>query len=60
MGLVFILWEKPVVPRVASLSPVVLVNFFSSGFPNPAGYPDLTSQTLVRWSGGPEHGRKVD
>lgn len=42
VGLVFILWEQPVVPRAASPSPVVLVYF--SLLASPA---QLHAQTLL-------------
>lgn len=43
VGLVFLLWEQPVVARVASPSPVVLVDFSF------LARPDLAAGILVRW-----------
>lgn len=57
VGLVFIRWEQPVVPRAASPSPVVLVHF--SLLASPA-QPHAQTSVLGYLSGGQALGRKAE
>lgn len=56
VGLVFILWELPVVPRAASSLPVILVDFSLVASPT---QPQAQTSLLEYYSGGQALDRKT-